>query len=81
MGDNRDNSADSRVPVRAGGVGMLPVDNLIGRVDGIVGSWDLGMQQPAGVDLAEGPAAVALFLGVQWKQHTAGPGFNRVFSM
>jgi signal peptidase I len=41
MGDNRDNSADSRVPVRAGGVGMLPVDNLVGRVDGIVGSWDL----------------------------------------
>jgi signal peptidase I len=44
MGDNRDNSADSRVPVRAGGVGMLPVDNLVGRVDGIVGSWDLGMK-------------------------------------
>jgi len=41
MGDNRDNSADSRVPLRAGGVGMLPVDNLVGRVDGIVGSWDL----------------------------------------
>jgi signal peptidase I len=41
MGDNRDNSADSRVPVRAGGVGMLPLDNLVGRVDGIVGSWDL----------------------------------------
>jgi signal peptidase I len=41
MGDNRDNSADSRVPVRAGGVGMLPVNNLVGRVDGIVGSWDL----------------------------------------
>ena len=44
MGDNRDNSADSRVPVRAGGVGMLPVDNLVGRVDGIVGSWDLGIR-------------------------------------
>jgi signal peptidase I len=41
MGDNRDNSADSRVPVRAGGVGMLSLDNLVGRVDGIVGSWDL----------------------------------------
>ena len=25
MGDNRDNSADSRVPVNAGGVGFLPV--------------------------------------------------------
>jgi signal peptidase I len=44
MGDNRDNSADSRVPVREGGVGMLPVDDLVGRVDGIVGSWDLGMK-------------------------------------
>ncbi|HTT49189.1 MAG TPA: signal peptidase I [Pseudolabrys sp.] len=44
MGDNRDNSADSRVPVREGGVGMLPVDDLVGRVDGIVGSWDLGMR-------------------------------------
>jgi signal peptidase I len=44
MGDNRDNSADSRVPVRAGGVGMLPVSNLVGRVDAIVGSWDLGMK-------------------------------------
>ncbi len=43
MGDNRDNSADSRVPVRAGGVGMLPVDDLVGRVEAIVGSWDLGM--------------------------------------
>ena len=45
MGDNRDNSADSRVPLAAGGVGMLPISNLIGRVDGIVGSWDLGMKR------------------------------------
>lgn len=45
MGDNRDNSADSRVPVTAGGVGMLPVANLVGRVDAIVGSWDLGMER------------------------------------
>ena len=44
MGDNRDNSADSRVPVRAGGVGLLPMDNLVGRVDAIVGSWDLGIR-------------------------------------
>jgi signal peptidase I len=44
MGDNRDNSADSRVPVRAGGVGMLPVNNLVGRVDALVGSWDLGVR-------------------------------------
>ena len=44
MGDNRDNSSDSRVPVRSGGVGLLPIDNLVGRVDGIIGSWDLGMK-------------------------------------
>ena len=36
MGDNRDNSSDSRVPVRAGGVGMLPVENLVGRVDAVL---------------------------------------------
>ncbi|HEV7602551.1 MAG TPA: signal peptidase I [Bradyrhizobium sp.] len=44
MGDNRDNSADSRVPVREGGVGLLPTDNLVGRVDAILGSWDLGIR-------------------------------------
>jgi len=43
MGDNRDNSADSRVPVADGGVGMLPTANLVGRVNTVVGSWDLGM--------------------------------------
>jgi signal peptidase I len=41
MGDNRDNSADSRVPLSAGGVGFLPVGDLVGRVDALVGSWDL----------------------------------------
>jgi signal peptidase I len=44
MGDNRDNSADSRVPVNEGGVGLLPMDNLIGRADAVVGSWDLGIR-------------------------------------
>ena len=44
LGDNRDNSADSRVPVREGGVGLLPMDNLVGRADAVVGSWDLGMR-------------------------------------
>jgi len=44
MGDNRDNSADSRVSVRDGGVGMLPIDNLVGRADAVVGSWDLGIR-------------------------------------
>lgn len=31
MGDNRDRSADSRVPVANGGVGFLPQQNLVGR--------------------------------------------------
>jgi signal peptidase I len=44
MGDNRDNSADSRVPLDAGGVGLLPVSDLVGRVDALVGSWDLGIR-------------------------------------
>ncbi|MFL6812589.1 MAG: signal peptidase I, partial [Bradyrhizobium sp.] len=42
MGDNRDNSADSRVAVRDGGVGMLPINDLVGRADAVVASWDLG---------------------------------------
>jgi signal peptidase I len=45
LGDNRDRSADSRVPASQGGVGLLPVDNLIGRADAIAGSWDLGLSQ------------------------------------
>jgi len=44
MGDNRDNSADSRFAVAAGGVGMLPVGNLVGRVKTLVGSWDVGVK-------------------------------------
>jgi len=44
MGDNRDNSADSRVPLRDGGVGLLPIDDLVGRADAVIGSWDLGIR-------------------------------------
>ncbi|MES2035413.1 MAG: signal peptidase I [Pseudomonadota bacterium] len=40
MGDNRDNSLDSRVPVEAGGVGYLPAENLIGRAQIILASWN-----------------------------------------
>jgi len=36
MGDNRDDSTDSRFPVAAGGVGMLPAPYLIGRADRIM---------------------------------------------
>jgi signal peptidase I len=43
MGDNRDNSADSRYPVRGGGVGMLPIGNLIGRAETLLGSLDMSV--------------------------------------
>jgi len=33
MGDNRDNSLDSRVPVAAGGVGYVPFENLVGKAE------------------------------------------------
>ncbi len=36
MGDNRDNSQDSRVPRQAGGVGFVPAENIIGRADRIM---------------------------------------------
>ncbi|MEL6242492.1 MAG: signal peptidase I [Pseudomonadota bacterium] len=36
MGDNRDNSADSRMAQLAGGVGFVPYENLIGRADRIM---------------------------------------------
>ena len=36
MGDNRDNSTDSRVPQAALGVGFVPYENLIGRADRVI---------------------------------------------
>ena len=36
MGDNRDNSADSRLAQQAGGVGFVPYENLIGRADRVM---------------------------------------------
>ena len=36
MGDNRDNSTDSRVPQAAAGVGFVPFENLIGRADRVM---------------------------------------------
>jgi signal peptidase I len=36
MGDNRDNSRDSRVPRAVGGVGFVPHENLIGRADRVI---------------------------------------------
>ncbi len=48
MGDNRDNSTDSRVAVADGGVGLVPTANLIGRAEFVIGSFDfLNMRGPA----------------------------------
>lgn len=40
MGDNRDNSLDSRVGQDAGGVGFVPAENLQGKAQIILMSWD-----------------------------------------
>jgi signal peptidase I len=64
MGDNRDNSADSRVPVQEGGVGLLPTDNLVGRVDAIVGSWDLGIRKQPVWTWLSGFRVARFFTGV-----------------
>ena len=40
MGDNRDNSLDSRVPAEQGGVGFVPAENIVARGDVVVGSYD-----------------------------------------
>jgi signal peptidase I len=42
MGDNRDDSADSRFTLAEGGVGMVPIDNIIGRADRIFFSVEPG---------------------------------------
>jgi signal peptidase I len=42
MGDNRDNSQDSRVPMEAGGVGYVPAENLVGKAQIILLSWHRG---------------------------------------
>lgn len=36
MGDNRDNSQDSRVARNIGGVGFVPYENLVGRADRVI---------------------------------------------
>jgi len=40
MGDNRDNSCDSRFPVEQCGVGFVPTGNLVGRAFVVIGSVD-----------------------------------------
>jgi signal peptidase I len=41
MGDNRDNSVDSRYPTETG-VGFVPAENLVGRAEIILFSWNQG---------------------------------------
>ena len=41
MGDNRDDSLDSRVPASGGGVGFVPKENLVGRAEIVLFSRDL----------------------------------------
>ncbi|HEY9219073.1 MAG TPA: signal peptidase I [Phenylobacterium sp.] len=40
MGDNRDNSSDSRVSPLAGGVGFVPAENLQGKAEVVLLSWN-----------------------------------------
>jgi signal peptidase I len=48
MGDNRDNSTDSRVSPEDGGVGFVPAENLVARADVMLGSYDyLNARSPA----------------------------------
>jgi signal peptidase I len=42
MGDNRDNSLDSRFTTDQGGVGFVPAENLVGRAEIILFSWREG---------------------------------------
>jgi signal peptidase I len=42
MGDNRDNSLDSRFSPASGGVGLLPAENLVGRAKVVLVSWREG---------------------------------------
>jgi len=45
MGDNRDNSEDSRFPAEVGGgIGFVPVDNVIGRATVMMWSTDGGAE-------------------------------------
>src|SRR4051812_1155281 len=48
MGDNRDDSLDSRVAPQDSGVGFVPQENLMARADLVIGSYDfLNMRGPA----------------------------------
>jgi signal peptidase I len=62
MGDNRDNSLDSRVAADHGGVGFVPEENLVARADRLLLSRDTSV---GWLDVADWPHAfrLARFLG------------------
>jgi len=57
MGDNRDNSLDSRVPPAEGGVGFVPEENLVARADRLLFSHDPSV---GWLDVADWPHAFRL---------------------
>ena len=57
MGDNRDNSLDSRIAAADGGVGFVPEENLVARADLILLSYDPAV---AWSDVAHWPQALRL---------------------
>ncbi len=57
MGDNRDNSLDSRIAAADGGVGFVPEENLVGRADLVLLSRDPAVSW---LDIAEWPRALRL---------------------
>jgi|SRR3954454_20431783 signal peptidase I len=62
MGDNRDNSLDSRIAANRGGVGFVPEENLVARADRLLLSRDTSV---GWLDVAAWPHAfrLARFLG------------------
>jgi Signal peptidase, peptidase S26 len=56
MGDNRDNSTDSRVRPENGGVGYVPFENIVGRAEIIFFSINRGANQPTCVSTASVPS-------------------------
>ena len=50
-------------PSRAGGVGLLPVEDLVGRVDAVVGSWDLAVKSKPIMDWPSGLRLSRFFTG------------------
>jgi signal peptidase I len=57
MGDDRDNSLDSRVSAEEGGVGPVPLENLVGRAEFLLYSWDFPVLKKA---VSEWPSGLRL---------------------